>query len=105
MIPRPFILSDLHLIPSPIFHLISHHIPADLDAIVHLASNTVSPAYEGLELGIGDSLLVKAICEATGRKKDQVEKGMQCLVAHNTLANTTVVYHLMLFEHHLMISL
>ena len=37
--------------------------PNDLDAIVYLASNTLSPAYDGVELGIGDSLLVKAICE------------------------------------------
>ena len=37
--------------------------PADLDAVVHLASNSLGAAYEGLELGIGDSLLVKAICE------------------------------------------
>lgn len=39
--------------------------PDDLDCVVHLASNTLRPAYEGLELGIGDSLLVKAICEGT----------------------------------------
>ena len=47
--------------------------PNELDTIVYLCSNTLSPAYEGLELGIGDSLLVKAICEATGRKKDAVD--------------------------------
>ena len=41
---------------------------------MHLASNSVGPAYEGLELGIGDSLLVKAVCEATGRRKDAVEE-------------------------------
>jgi DNA ligase-1 len=37
--------------------------PDDLHYIVYLASNSLGPAYEGLELGIGDSLLVKAICE------------------------------------------
>jgi DNA ligase-1 len=37
--------------------------PTDLDPVVYLASNTLSPAYDGLELGIGDSLLVKAICD------------------------------------------
>ena len=37
--------------------------PSDLVSIVYLSSNTLSPAYDGVELGIGDSLLVKAICE------------------------------------------
>lgn len=46
----------------------------DLACLVQLASNSVFPAHIGLELGIGDSLLVKAVCEATGRKKDAVEE-------------------------------
>ena len=57
-----------------LFRAIISTTPLELDAIVHLASNSVGPAYEGLELGIGDSLLVKAVCEATGRKKDAVEE-------------------------------
>jgi len=47
--------------------------PAELHVLVHLASNSVASAYENVELGIGDSLLVKAICEATGRKRENVE--------------------------------
>lgn len=57
-----------------LFRAIISTTPSELDTIVHLASNSVGPAYEGLELGIGDSLLVKAVCEATGRKKDAVEE-------------------------------
>jgi DNA ligase-1 len=48
--------------------------PDDLASIVYLAGNEVEPAYEGLELGIGDSLLVKAISEATGRTNSAVQE-------------------------------
>ena len=52
--------------------------PSDLECIVFLASNKIAPAYEtGMELGIGDSLLVKAVCEATGRKKEAVEEAYE----------------------------
>jgi len=47
--------------------------PEDLESVVYLASNSVAPAFEGLELGIGDALLIKAICESTGRNKNAVE--------------------------------
>jgi DNA ligase-1 len=40
--------------------------PQDLYPLIYLASNSVAPAYECVELGIGDSLLIKAIAEATG---------------------------------------
>lgn len=48
--------------------------PQHLEAAVYLSFNQVLPVYEGLELGVGDSLLVKAIGEATGRKKDAIEE-------------------------------
>jgi DNA ligase 1 len=47
--------------------------PQDLECVVYLTSNVVFPAYEGLELGIGDALLVKAVVDATGRNKKAVE--------------------------------
>lgn len=59
---------------SRLFQQVIQKTPKDLTAVVYLASNAISPPYEGLELGIGDSLLVKAICESTGRKKEQVEQ-------------------------------
>jgi DNA ligase-1 len=53
--------------------------PADLNAAVYLASNTVAPAYECVELGIGDSLLIKAISEAYGSKTSSVKESVQKL--------------------------
>lgn len=60
-----------------LFRAVMSTTPEDLDVIVYLASNEVSPVYDGKELGIGDSLLVKAVCEATGRKKDAVEEAYE----------------------------
>jgi len=35
---------------------------------VYLCCNEIAPPYDGLELGIGDSIIMKALCESTGRK-------------------------------------
>ena len=48
--------------------------PQDIYAILYLASNSVAPACQNVELGIGDSLLVKAIGEATGTNANMVRE-------------------------------
>ena len=45
----------------------------DLVATVYLAANKVAPAHEGLELGIGDASIIKALAEACGRTESQVK--------------------------------
>lgn len=47
--------------------------PEQLNPVVYLASNEVAPAYQCVELGIGDSILIKAIVEATGSTQAQVK--------------------------------
>ena len=37
----------------------------------------LSAAYEGVELGIGDHILMKAIAQATGRSVDKLKKQME----------------------------
>lgn len=51
--------------------------PSDLVACVYLSLNKIAPAYEGLELGIGEQVLMKVISEATGGTMQQVKKYAQ----------------------------
>lgn len=60
--------------------------PGDLLPTVLLMINKLAPDYSGIELGIGESLIMKAIGESTGRslaviKQDQKEIGDLGLVA------------------------
>ena len=50
--------------------------PNDLLPAVHLSLNLLAAAYEGVELGIGDFILIKAIAQATGRSTDKIKKDM-----------------------------
>merc|ERR1712088_114911 len=50
--------------------------PADLQPSVYMTLNRLAPAWEGIELGIGDSLLIKAIANSTGRSAAQIKADM-----------------------------
>ncbi len=45
----------------------------DLLAAVYLASNTIAPQHQGIDLGIGDATLIKCLAEATGRKEANIK--------------------------------
>ncbi|KAG1465041.1 hypothetical protein G6F46_002776 [Rhizopus delemar] len=47
--------------------------PDGLLEILYMCINKLCPDYEGLELGIGESLLIKAIAESTGRSIKQIK--------------------------------
>eukprot|EP00731_Ephydatia_muelleri_P029245 Em0020g889a len=71
--------------------------PDDLLPSVYLCLNKVGPAYEGSELGVGESLLMKAIASATGRqlqhiKADAVEKGDLGIVAEQSRSNQKMMF-------------
>ncbi|XP_027191804.1 DNA ligase 1 isoform X2 [Cicer arietinum] len=47
--------------------------PEDLVPVVYLSANRIAPAHEGLELGIGDASIIKALAEACGRTEQQIK--------------------------------
>ncbi|KAG8644646.1 DNA ligase 1 [Manihot esculenta] len=51
--------------------------PDDLLALVYLLANKIAPAHEGVELGIGESIIIKALAEAFGRTEKQVKKQLE----------------------------
>lgn len=71
--------------------------PDDLIFAVYLCLNKTAPDYEGQELGIGDSLLMKAIAEVTGRTVDAIKKefhikGDLGMVAESSKSNQKMIF-------------
>ena len=50
--------------------------PADLLPAVYLSSCSVAPQYEGVDLGVGEATLLKALAESTGRAEDFIKTSM-----------------------------
>ncbi|KAJ0612202.1 putative DNA ligase (ATP) [Helianthus annuus] len=48
--------------------------PDDLVAVVYLLANRIAPAHEGLELGIRDASLIKALADACGANEAHIKK-------------------------------
>lgn len=53
--------------------------PDDLLPVVYLLANKIAPAHEGVELGIGDASIIKALAEACGAKESQIKSKYQAL--------------------------
>ena len=47
--------------------------PNDLIYCVYLCVNKVAPEYEGIGLGIGETIIIKAIADSTGRTAEQLK--------------------------------
>nr|XP_045366745.1 DNA ligase 1 [Camelus bactrianus] len=63
--------------------------PPDLLPVLYLSLNRLGPPQQGLEVGIGDGILLKAVAQATGRQLESVraeatEKGKVGLVAESS---------------------
>ena len=51
--------------------------PEDLLPIVYLSTNALAPAHEGIELGIGDATIIKALSECTGRTEKKIKDDLK----------------------------
>ncbi|XP_054624293.1 DNA ligase 1 isoform X2 [Dunckerocampus dactyliophorus] len=71
--------------------------PDDLLCCVYLCLNQLGPAYLGMELGVGETVLMKAVAQATGRQLDKIkaeaaEKGDLGLVAESSRSNQRTMF-------------
>ncbi|KAM0946716.1 putative DNA ligase (ATP) [Dioscorea sansibarensis] len=60
-----------------VFRTVMATTPGDLLPTVYLSANKIAPPHEGIELGIGDASIVRALAEAYGRKEEQVKKQLK----------------------------
>ncbi|KAM7379731.1 hypothetical protein PAMP_005262 [Pampus punctatissimus] len=71
--------------------------PDDLLCCVYLCLNQLGPAYLGMELGVGETVLMKAVAQATGRQLDKIkaeaqERGDLGLVAESSRSNQRMMF-------------
>ena len=71
--------------------------PDDLLFSVYMCLNRLAPAYEGVELGIGEGLLFKVIANTTGRSAQQIKldagkEGDLGIVAENSRSNQRTMF-------------
>lgn len=71
--------------------------PNDLVACVYLSLNQLAPAYEGMELGIAETTLMKVIGQTTGRTLAQIKADAQStgdlgIVAERSKSNQRMMF-------------
>ncbi|XP_037920946.1 DNA ligase 1 isoform X3 [Hermetia illucens] len=71
--------------------------PSDLLACVNLSLNQLAPAYEGLELGVAETSLMKVIAQTTGRSMAQIKSDIQStgdigIVAERSRSNQRMMF-------------
>mmetsp|Transcript_13755 Transcript_13755/g.43507 ORF Transcript_13755/g.43507 Transcript_13755/m.43507 type:complete len:766 (+) Transcript_13755:67-2364(+) len=64
------------IVLSNVFRFLLTYRPQDLVSTIYLLSNKVAPDYEGVELGVGDGILVKTISEVFGRSDAHIKTAL-----------------------------
>ncbi|EDW31518.1 GL11174 [Drosophila persimilis] len=72
--------------------------PNDLLPSVYLSINQLAPAYEGLELGVAETTLMKAICKATGRNLAHIKSQTHLTGDLGIVAEQSRVSQRMMFQ-------
>ncbi|XP_024532997.1 DNA ligase 1 isoform X1 [Selaginella moellendorffii] len=73
--------------------------PQDLLPVVYLSANKIAPAHDGIELGIGDASIIKALADAFGRKEDQIKSQMKALGDLGLVAKASRSTQRLMFKH------
>jgi len=60
------------VILTNVFRILLYSRPEDLVPVIYILSNKVAPDYEESELGVGDGLVMKVMCESFGTKQAQI---------------------------------
>ena len=64
--------------------------PEDLMPAIYLVTNRLAPDYEGVELGVGETLIMKAIAQCSARSVDQIKKELITKKDLGIVAETSV---------------
>ncbi|KAF5196292.1 Dna ligase [Thalictrum thalictroides] len=80
-----------------VFRTVIATTPKDLIGVVYLSANKIAPSHEGIELGIGDSHIVRALAGAYGSKEAQIKVQLEKLgdlglVAKASRSSQTVMF-------------
>ncbi|TPX30802.1 hypothetical protein SmJEL517_g05729 [Synchytrium microbalum] len=70
---------EIQAILTKFFVNVMRQSPKDLLQCIYLCINRLSPEYEGKELGIGESILMKAVGEATGRTVAKIKADVETM--------------------------
>eukprot|EP01028_Stygiella_incarcerata_P002810 TRINITY_DN15303_c0_g1_i1.p1 TRINITY_DN15303_c0_g1~~TRINITY_DN15303_c0_g1_i1.p1 ORF type:complete len:749 (-),score=224.88 TRINITY_DN15303_c0_g1_i1:28-2274(-) len=71
-------LKIMEIMTMCFLHILQHS-EDDLLPSVYLANNSIAPPHEGLELGVGSNLLMKAMCEAYGRTMEKMKGELEAV--------------------------